>query len=796
VTPTPNADDEARAAAVRNFADIVRQRHRRINPCFMTGKGCVHTEHIDREWEERAKGSDKLVGFMVRPFRPNIESFFELCLERYLTKNYSTATCALSLEQADKIRRTGYIVCEKICRRVQTVDFLVVDVSAPNANVFYELGLAYGIKQKIIVIHQESSEFGRKVAKYLSPGGCHVYPYRDLNPIEGKDFDLAQFVWRKDEDVEAMTPAAPTILLISRQYGFLSNALGGAPVDAADGAAAESGSVIDRYLGSPDIKLDFETHMKAAIGVAIANISDRLSKKEIKPIPEPYTEIIDGLRSPDEVKKEAGFIEVRQQVDRAYCTLIHTGGDASEPLSYFWLGYCHANGKNVIPVTSVDQAYDEIKDLAFDIRALWHMTFIKASPTKFTDELQDTLEQMIVTDFSELSRKNFWDRMLDRRGRVSIFTGALHNNPIGRDMIGDWDLRAASELTSFFASHQYRATIESPVYQIEQVVKNGKQKNSQYYDALAKMLADKNCVIIASPDVNPLTEIILGKLYEIPPEKWFSDEDVSEVTGAVVAFKESEKKADHAPPQSRPEGEPAEVRTFYRQVDRRDIAEDELPDNVEEGKFRKEILDKVPEDDKAVFEQGYELDSAHKVYRIKEGTAKAVKVRMVGSLIQIGFFRLKRGFKGHGVPNQNISGEFLSQKDDNSPFKVHAHLVVAKNPFDGDGSDKHHIIILNGVSGPATFALTHVLTGGTSTQFVAYRADFVPDDKSEKFLQQVNKDVEMISREDTRGFQYFLEVEVGPPTDVNSIAKDIFDWRRILGWNRISDTPRTIYRQK
>lgn len=140
-------------------------------------------------------------------------------------------------------------------------------------------------------------------------------------------------------------------------------------------------------------------------------------------------------------------------------------------MAYFWLGYCHALGKNVIPVTIINGPDDDIDDLAFDIRALWHMTFLRSHPTRFVEELQDTLQQMILSDFSEWSRRRFWDEVLDRRGIVPIFTGALHNDPIGRDMIGDWDLRAASELTSFFASHQYRATIESPVYQIEQFIK-------------------------------------------------------------------------------------------------------------------------------------------------------------------------------------------------------------------------------------------------------------------------------------------------------------------------------------
>jgi len=731
---------------IETFYLLAKQRHRRINPCFMTGKGCVHTEHIDIELEERNRKQNQLKGFMVRPFRPNVEAFNKLCLERYLQSNYAYIEKGLKLEQADKIRRTGYVVCEKICRRVQSVDFIIVDVSTPNANVFYELGLAYGIAQKIVVIHQESSKFGKLVANYLEDAGCKAYPYKDLSPIKQSDFMLSQYLWYSIEDDASRNNTKPSILLLSQQYGFLSNASQNANFQNPGYSANEKNkdhvdNLVGQLLGPQDIGLDFETHVKAAIGVAIANIVSDLQQKNVRSsIPTPYIKLIKGLQSPEEVKREASFHEVRQQLEKAYCTIIHTGGENAEPLAYFWLGYCHAKGKNVIPVTVVKSPKDSINDLAFDIRALWHMTFLKSNPTKFAKELQDTIHQMIISDFSEWSRNSFWDTVLDRRGRVSIFSGALHNDPIGRDMIGDWDLRAASELTSYFASHQYRATIESPVYQIEQFTKKRLHRKSviqkeDYINALGDMLKGKNCIIIASPDVNPLTEVLLGKLYGINSEKWFTDFNAEDTQAAVVSFKESViKKRINKKAQSISDNKNNQGRIFYHQL---------LVELNEEREEKK---------------------------------------------------RLKRGFKGHGVPQKNLSGEFLSQKDDMASFTVHAHLVIAKNPFDPPESEKHHIVILNGVSGPATFALTHVLTGGTSSQFVAYSGDFDPNSRSEAFLQQVNDDIEMLKENRVRGVQYFIKVKVGPPIkEKGTVERHIFDWRRILQWERSGSTPGLIY---
>jgi hypothetical protein len=98
--------------------------------------------------------------------------------------------------------------------------------------------------------------------------------------------------------------------------------------------------------------------------------------------------------------------------------------------------FCHALGKNVIPI-SIE---DEVGQLAFDIRALWHLTFRKEKPEELEPELREILSQMIEKDFSEWSRKQFWKEILGDSG-VSIFTGALDNKEVDREMISDWDLR-------------------------------------------------------------------------------------------------------------------------------------------------------------------------------------------------------------------------------------------------------------------------------------------------------------------------------------------------------------------
>jgi len=692
----------------------------------------------------------EIAGFNVRPFQPNVEAAHRLSVERFLTGNYSTSEWKLRLGEADKVRRTGYVVCERICRRIQASDFVIVDISAPNANVFYELGLAYGIDQKILVIHQEGSDFGQRAATCLKEGGCRAFQYKGLDPIRSEDLVVSNFLWTRGTVASQSNDTAPTIVLLTQNYGFLAWAPADRkqallqkntvkPTDAVNNDDTKT-DLIEQVLGGRDISLTFETHVKACVGVAVDNIVGKLRASPPGAIMQKYIHLVTGLKSTDQIKKDAGFQEVRQKLEQSFCTIIQTGGAISDPMAYFWLGYCHALGKNVIPITVVETANDDIDDLAFDLRALWHMSFIQKDPARFSKELEETLQQMITSDFAEWSRRQFWDEVLGKRGKVSIFTGALHNAPIGREMIGDWDLRAASELTSYFASHQYRATIESPVYQIEQVTgsegqQSGKVTEDVYVGELQQMLRGKNCIVIASPDVNPLTEILLGKLYSVDAKMWFkSSDDVENHSGAVVAFKEVGIQADQN-----------ELDT-QKHPNRREAS---LTPDLSRAFYRR-----TP------------------IKRVQQGSRE-----------------MKRGFVGHGVKGGRLEGAFLSQTDEKNQFSVHAHLVVARNPFDEGAPEPHHVIILNGVSGPATFALTHVLTGGTSTQFVAYDPDkFLPESESEGFIQQLNQDLKML-KDQFLGLQYFFTVEVGPAKDASQSAggsRDIFDWRRILRWERVA----------
>lgn len=678
----------------KQWADRISLPHGRVDPCFMTGKACVYAEVVNRNIAMRAGVS----GFMIMPFRQNLEVFFKNCLTPFLQANYETP-----LETADQIRRPGVIICEGICKRIQEANFVVADVSLPNPNSFYELGLAFGLRHKILVIYHRKSEFGKKICGELKDMGCkNPYVYHDLDPIEPREFSLTSSLWQDLERDHPEVESRPVILFYERELeGFETGPVSSQP--------AQNGSDDD---GQPaetdgDIDLDFSTHVRSAVGLAVGQIHRDLKIHRESLILEDYLDLIGGLKDAVVVGHEQGLDQVRRRIDASYCLIVRTGGAECHPMAYFWLGYSHARGKNVIPITIIDKPKDPVNDLAFDIRAQRHMTFVKERPDLLKEEIFQSFRLMIGSDFTEWSRKRFWTGILGSSGEMSIFTGALHNEAFDRETIGDWDLRAVSELTSYFGQRHYRFKIETPIYPPDRALQPSDQSSpapmAERVRTLARLMRNKNCVLVASPDVNPLTEIVLGTIHNVPPSDWFSGTQALAYRNAIVAFKERDE------PTLAAEGQ---QRAFYQ--------EREVPPGQKRG----------------------------------------------------------RGFASQRIQDGEVRTEFASQSQVERDFQVYAHLAVVPNPFLDRDVGQRYIIILNGISGPATFALTHALTGGVGQEFVSYPEDFVPAVESERILSYI---VDAMRQSPKSAIESLIIVSVGAAPGERRQAST-FDWRRIKSW--------------
>jgi hypothetical protein len=736
----------------------------------MTGKGCVYTDQVDQALEQREK-QDACRGFMIMPFRPKLGVFFQNCLCPFFHSNYDRdqhfnvgpqpPSCSrFALERADDMIRAGIIICEGICKRIQESDFVIADISVPNDNVFYELGLAYGIGHKIILIHQRGAEFGSVWATYLRHEDAHaeytVKQYDSLQMLMPDQFKASQYFWKRPPSGNEGR-GNPEVLFFEMMDDGNKE-----PDPPATG------------MHDDDIRLSFRTHVMSDIGLALGRIAsslDRQQKAGQSIVPREYLDNIIRvhLNKASIVEPSDPLYKTRERVDQCYCLIVRTGIDC-HPMSYFWLGYGHARGKNVIPITQlvleqgeeldrsqsqweaahadnlcggiprVAPSKGKVVDLAFDIRAQRHMTFDPLRPELLERQLEQTLTEMIRADFSEWSRKRFWANLLGSRGEVSIITGGLHSEDHNREMIGDWDLRAASELTSYFSRHQYRPKIETPIYQPEFAKHfDSSMTTRQYIEQVTKeiRIADKNCVVIASPDVNPLTEILLGRLIRVDDAVLFSDElKAKDYPDAIIVYKKRKKSSGNkvAVEKGARESGTEACRAFYQEVS-------------------------------------------------GDGDTE------------------QRGFRSRGFARSENKllpyyGQNEYERRGEKPFNIYAQLVIARNPFADPAGPARYVVILNGVSGPATFALTHVLTGGGNEEFESYKqSGFDPAAASESIL---NKFLSCINKANFRCIESVIEVQVGEEPNVqgNDGAGEMtgqktktaqgagatFDWRRILSW--------------
>ncbi len=661
--------------------------------CFMTGKQCIFCPQ-ETVVDDTAQDGERDSVFVIMPFKPVLDAFFDWSLKPYLEYFGFTA-----IHRADRFADTGYVMCERICLRIQQAAFVVVDLSIVNENVFYELGIAVGLHKIILPIcdrtiwDQNLDRKKRCEAVGIDPATVLLYP--NVGHLDAQKKPLMDYLCRVTLQPKTPKPSITTVLVREPR--------GGAP----DG-------------GSNDICITFEHALEAAIGVAVSNLSEKNTSHELvevfSSLSEQEKHALATCRH-DYLTSDAGafqpFERTASLIDTSLISVVDLALD--DPLAYFWLGYCHGRNINVIPIhRRVASAAMEDRDshvLAFDVRALWYMVSKPQETKQLATKLATVFEPILIRDVTTRQRRMFWER-ITRSGRVHIYNGAVHYPELKREVVGDWDLRTASELISYLSSSDESVipVLQSPIYAPETIADKlrtapDREFNFAYIDLVRRELRGKNCLIIASADVNPITEIVLAYGYE---------------------------------------------RDFSR--GRRPVAFDGSPQ---------------PNDDTAIIAQ-------------KGGIAGLAQEKM----------EFKRRFavtiedsgRGFLIDGRRQLRAYSSQDDSQSSFDILAHLVVMKNPF---SPETNFIVVLNGVSGPATFALAEALTGGAQGK----RAE-----TSEKLLREINRvwsqDLPPGGAHNYNGVEAILEVKVAPPEASQS---DVADLVQNVPLSRISDIDRLFY---
>jgi hypothetical protein len=672
----------------KKFYDEGQKFPNRIRRCFMTGKQCIFCsyasssypqEFAENEFDEGDSSSFSV--FVIMPFQPTFDTFYEWSLKRYLSEGLKIEDTEKDIRRADEFRDIGYVMCEKICRRIQEANLVVVDLSIENPNVMYEMGLAVGLNKPLLIICNQTNYKGRLNDDFLKSIGLK----EENNQFDIVDYPSVGYLDANDKDP---IENAKRIELESRNAQMKI-----VPLLIADKERDET----NKETSKRDISSTFSEALRGAIGVATKQISESSAKdtKEAIEILKPKgvqelgrineNDVIIIIDSKDKPKT---FKEVFKKVDNAFTCIIDLVDE--NPISYYWLGYCHARGINAIPISRSTKEVNSIHDnknglmyknsehpnkfkdkhvIAFDIRALWH---IRYEPNKIKDlanALRSALEELISKDVPRQQRNIFWER-LTRQPRIHIYTGAVHHKELNREVVGDWDQRTVSELVRYLSSAEESVIpeLERPIYSPSTIKSKleedwDEEKSLQsYIDLVKSELADKNCIIVASADVNALTEVILSHAYGIE-YACFHDPTKIEIEPAkrkkvVIALKGWESKKEE-------KEDSLTIPTFFSRSGSRD--------NLDKGK------------------RGFKINDNEEP--------------------------LQELYKSQDKVTYNEKG-----------FSLLSHLVIMHNPFFNKNKDAI-IVLLNGVSGPGTFGLAEVLTGGKTTEKTIV---------SEKILEQFN----------------------------------------------------------
>lgn len=145
--------------------------------------------------------------------------------------------------------------------------------------------------------------------------------------------------------------------------------------------------------------------------------------------------------------------------------------------------------------------------------------------------------------------RRFWSPLAANRD-VHIFTCArdVAYNPNssrgygGRTNIDIWDYRAVLDISHFFASNypNTKVTIEDPVHKL-----NGRDleeiaRLEQHRRQMKNLLADKDCIIVGSPDVSDFAELVLAQIHKIT---WYNEERIKRKGFVIIKEQKNTKSS-------------------------------------------------------------------------------------------------------------------------------------------------------------------------------------------------------------------------------------------------------------
>lgn len=438
--------------------------------CFITNREC---KYDGRQVTHEHKPEPAV--FMISPFGFPFDDLYRLGIQKSIGEKH--------ISRADQSLQLGYVMCQRICRRILEATHVLVDLTEPNGNVFYEFGLAYGLGKRIVLLWNERSR-----NQYLEAFRDIAHPklcYRKVADVRGAPLlDYLASAFRLSDDMVKLLRSTPPHLTLGEPPVILN-------------VVNEDCPAIDLHEEAARTAIDSYNSKKSG--------PDRLEQWRVD------TLVIGRHLDRDKA--------VRRLAQAKVCLVDMTHyEEKANGYIFFLLGVAHATGREVIPI--INRPLN--RNIPFDIRGLWQINFEAA------EELERELEQILPTIDADFKKEKedylyhqIWDPFLTRKS-IRVITcarQASHSEDRGkRTNIDMWDFTSVSELSFFIAQKFETATVATRQPKNKRSAAELKPPVRQGYHAqLTEDLRGRDCVIIGSPDVSDYAELALSTLHGLEP---------------------------------------------------------------------------------------------------------------------------------------------------------------------------------------------------------------------------------------------------------------------------------------
>ena len=456
--------------------------------CYMTGKQCDSFKEIP----PISKGI-----FIVSPFGFPYDAI-------YADKGHvSNALIEKGFDplRSDSTMRLGSVMCQGICREIIDRAYLLADLSQPNPNVYYELGLACALGRKIVVCQNPAA--GNPYLAFGTEIGAIDYPDVDELPgLLAEAFSEPAVLFDGGDSETNHTlkdpQALPKLLVLenpqSGVVGLHEKIIGNALKDMNFGRLAQKQEedFVEKFWRNWDVE-----HR------CILGLADEKSTVQ---------QLFNAIDT-----SEVCVIDTTPYSNQLGC---------SNPCMYFWLGVAHGREKEAIPVTSTRNT----AVTPFDVKGLWHIFHAHGS------ELKQGFEKIMprICRDAHMRRKEapyrrVWDCFLRNKESMSIIycgrstagAGAEGEEPTRgpRTNIDSWDSKAVYE-ASFYLGQRYPTVSIRPASPKAKILvgdagEEAVRARMARYTAIKEELENehRNCIIVGSPDVSDYAEIMLAEIF-------------------------------------------------------------------------------------------------------------------------------------------------------------------------------------------------------------------------------------------------------------------------------------------